>query len=133
MSEPLFLRSEDVEKLHTMAVHRFGGSKGLRDRNAFESAVNQPKNIFYYEQGDLFDMAAAYCFHIAQAQAFFDGKSLWKGSVQVFMLLAQETKYESFNKIYNTQKFSKTDKYADNPAQLDTAYIRSSTLIEILF
>ena len=56
-----------------------------------------------------------------------------KGSVQVFMLLAQETKYESFNKIYNTQKFSKTDKYADNPAQLDTAYIRSSTLIEILF
>ena len=40
MNEPLFLRSEDVEKLHTMAVHRFGGSKGLRDRNAFESAVN---------------------------------------------------------------------------------------------
>ena len=28
---------------------------------------------------------------------------------------------------------SKTDKYADNPAQLDTAYVRSSTLIEILF
>ena len=73
MNEPLFLRSEDVEKLHTMAVHRFGGSKGLRDSNAYESAVNQPKNIFYYEQGDLFDMAAAYCFHIAQAQAFFDG------------------------------------------------------------
>ena len=36
--------------LHTMAVHRFGGSKGLRDRNAFESAVNQLKNIFYYAQ-----------------------------------------------------------------------------------
>ena len=40
MNEPLFLRSEDVEMLHTMAVHRFGGSKGLRDRNAFETAVN---------------------------------------------------------------------------------------------
>ena len=26
-----------------------------------------------YDQGDLFDMAAAYCFHIAQAQAFLDG------------------------------------------------------------
>ena len=67
MNEPLFLRVEDVEKLHTMSLQRFGGSEGLRDRNAFESAVNHPKNIFYYDQGDLFDMAAAYCFHIALA------------------------------------------------------------------
>ena len=73
MDEPLFLRVEDVEKLHAMSLEHFGGSEGLRDRNAFESAVNHPKNIFYYDQGDLFDMAAAYCFHIAQAQAFLDG------------------------------------------------------------
>jgi len=73
MDEPLFLRVEDVEKLHTMSLQRFGGSEGLRDRNAFESAVNHAKNICYYDQGDLFDMAAAYCFHIAQAQAFLDG------------------------------------------------------------
>ena len=36
MDEPLFLRAEDVEKLHTMSLQRFGGSAGLRDRNAFE-------------------------------------------------------------------------------------------------
>lgn len=73
MDDPAFLRVEDVEKLHAMAVERFGGSVGLRDRNAFESAVHQPKNVFHYGGGDLFDMAAAYCFHIAQAQAFLDG------------------------------------------------------------
>jgi len=73
MDEPLFLHVQDVEKLHAMSLQRFGGSEGLRDRNAFESAVNHPKNIFYYDQGGLFDMAAAYCFHIAQAQAFLDG------------------------------------------------------------
>lgn len=73
MDEPLFLRAEDVEKLHDMSLQRFGGSEGLRDRNAFESAVHHPKNIFHYAQGDLFDMAAAYCVHIAQAQAFLDG------------------------------------------------------------
>ena len=73
MDEPLFLRVEDVEKLHAMSLQRFRGSEGLRDCSAFESAVNHPKNIFYYDQGDLFDMAAAYCFHIAQAQAFLDG------------------------------------------------------------
>jgi len=32
-----------------------------------------PRNVYYYSQGDLFDVAAAYCYHIAQAQAFFDG------------------------------------------------------------
>jgi death-on-curing protein len=73
MDDPLFLRVEDVEALHAMSLQRFGGSEGLRDRNAFESAVFHPQNIFYYAQGDLFDMAAAYCFHIAQAQAFLDG------------------------------------------------------------
>lgn len=66
MDEPLFLRVEDVERLHAMSLERFGGSDGLRDRNAFESAVHQPKNVFFYGGGDLFDMAAAYCFHIAQ-------------------------------------------------------------------
>ena len=73
MDDPAFLRVEDVEKLHAMALERFGGSEGLRDRNAFESAVHQPKKVFYYGGGDLFDMAAAYCCHIAQAQAFLDG------------------------------------------------------------
>jgi len=32
-----------------------------------------PRNVYFYAQGDLFDVAAAYCFHIAQAQAFIDG------------------------------------------------------------
>lgn len=32
-----------------------------------------PRNVYYYAQGDLFDVAAAYCYHIAQAQAFIDG------------------------------------------------------------
>lgn len=73
MDEPLFLRVEDVEKLHDISLKKFGGSEGLRDRNVFESAVNHPKNLFYYDQGDLFDLAATYCVHIAQAQAFLDG------------------------------------------------------------
>ena len=33
----------------------------------------QPKNTFYYGAGELFDVAAAYAFHIAQAQACLDG------------------------------------------------------------
>ncbi len=32
-----------------------------------------PLNVWFYGQGDLFDVAATYAFHIAQAQAFLDG------------------------------------------------------------
>ena len=86
MDVPLFLRVEDVEKLHAMSLQRFGGSEGLRDRNAFESAVHHPQNIFYCDQGDLFDMAAAYCVHIAQVQAFLDGnKRTGAAAVIVFL------------------------------------------------
>ncbi len=73
MSEPLFLAVEQVERLHEKLIDRFGGTQGLRDPLLFEGAVIHPRNVYYYAQGDLFDVAAAYAFHIAQAQAFLDG------------------------------------------------------------
>lgn len=73
MSDPCFLTVEQVETLHRRSLELFGGSGGTRDQNAFESAVAHPRNIYLYAQGDLFDVAAAYCFHLAQAQAFVDG------------------------------------------------------------
>ena len=38
-----------------------------------ESAVFHPQNVYFYGRGDLYDIAAAYAFHIAEAQAFLDG------------------------------------------------------------
>lgn len=73
MSEPLFLTFGEVETLHRLSIARFGGSSGLRDRGGAEAAVEQSKHTFYYGGGDVFDVAAAYAFHIAQAQAFLDG------------------------------------------------------------
>lgn len=73
MSEPSFLTVAQVERLHEKLINRFGGSQGLRDRVLFESAVIQPRNVYYYSQGDVFDIAAAYAFHISEAQAFLDG------------------------------------------------------------
>ena len=70
---PRFLRVEGGEALHAMSLKLSGGRSGLRDRNAFESAVNQPQSLYFYDQCDLFDIAAVYGFHMAQAQAFVDG------------------------------------------------------------
>ncbi len=73
MSNPVFILIEEVERLHALSSARFGGTLGVRDRGGLEAAVEQPKHTFYYGRWDLFDIAAAYAFHIAQAQAFLDG------------------------------------------------------------
>jgi death-on-curing protein len=59
MSEPSSLTVEQVEWLHKVAIDRFGGTHGLRDRLLLEGAVFHPRNVYYYARGDLFDIAAA--------------------------------------------------------------------------
>jgi death-on-curing protein len=73
VSEPRFLTVKQVERLHGRLIELFGGTQGIRDPSLFEGSVIHPRNVYYYAQGDLFDVAAAYAFHIAQAQAFLDG------------------------------------------------------------
>lgn len=73
MRDPEFLSVGQVERLHARLVASFGGTQGVRDAGAFEGAVLQPRNVFLYDGGDLFEIAAAYAFYIAQAQAFLDG------------------------------------------------------------
>ena len=71
--EPVFLTREVIDNLHSDSLAMFGGSVGVRDDGLVESALGSAKNAWYYGQGDIFDVAAAYAFHIAQAQAFIDG------------------------------------------------------------
>ncbi len=73
MSDPVFLSLEQVASLHRISLELHGGQEGLRDESAFEGAVFQPQNIWHYAQGDLFDVAAAYAYHLSQSQAFIDG------------------------------------------------------------
>ncbi len=84
--DPAFLSVEQVEAIHRVALERHGGRDGLRDPAAFESAVLQPRNGWYYAQGDLCDVAAAYAFHLAESQAFLDGnKRTGMGAALVFL------------------------------------------------
>ena len=88
MSEPVFLTVAQVEILHQKSIARFGGALGVRDRGLFESAIIQPQHTYYYAGGDLFDVAAAYAFHLAEAQACFDGnKRTAVASAFAFLML----------------------------------------------
>jgi death on curing protein len=70
---PLFLSLQQLDDLHDRALDAFGGSPGIRDKGLLASAVNQPQNDYFYGDADLCGIAAAYCFHIAEAQAYLDG------------------------------------------------------------
>ncbi len=74
-AEPLFLTLDEVLDLHEDQIQRFGGSSGVRDQALLESAVAVPSSTFAgeYLHPDLFEMAAAYAFHIAENQPFLDG------------------------------------------------------------
>ena len=73
MNEPVFLTFSQVQTLHRLSIEHFGGADGIRDMALFEGAIAQPQQVYFYTHADLFDVAAAYAFHIAQAQACFDG------------------------------------------------------------
>jgi death on curing protein len=74
-TDPLFLDVDDVIEIHTTQLAVFGGSAGLRDRGLLESAVAQPQASFggEFAHEGLFEMAAAYLFHIASNHPFVDG------------------------------------------------------------
>lgn len=88
MSEPEFLDVEDVLAIHAALLEEHGGQAGIRDRGLLESAVATPRVTFGGEllHEDLFAMAAAYAFHIAENQPFLDGnKRAALGAALVFL------------------------------------------------
>ena len=73
VDEPRFLKLAEVLYLHDESLARFGGLSGVREPGLVESALGSAQNVFWYGHGNLFDIAAAYAFHIAESQAFVDG------------------------------------------------------------
>ena len=86
MNEPIFISREVVLAIHRVSLERHGGLDGLRESGLLDSALMQPEATYYYGQGDLFAIAAAYAFHIAQNQPFIDGnKRTAVGSAYLFL------------------------------------------------
>lgn len=72
---PSFLTLEDVLEIHSELVDRYGGSQGVRDLGLLQSALAMPQvgSGGSYFHSDVFEMAAAYLFHIVKNHPFIDG------------------------------------------------------------
>ena len=72
---PLFLNLEEALAIHHDQIHRYGGKGGVRDLGLLQSALAMPSagSSTEYYHSDLFEMAAAYVFHIVKNHPFLDG------------------------------------------------------------
>ncbi len=72
---PLFFNLREVLKIHQDQIDRYGGEPGIRDLGLLKSALAMPAARFGGRllHNDLFEMAAAYLFHITMSHPFVDG------------------------------------------------------------
>jgi death-on-curing protein len=75
MMKPRFLDLAEVLEIHQSRIELYGGSPGLRDFGLLQSALAQPSAGIGGEflHADLYDMAAAYLFHLSSNHPFVDG------------------------------------------------------------
>lgn len=74
MTEPTWIDLEIAMALHARQIIEHGGADGIRDLGMLESALDRPKNKWYYdESATVHDLAAAYAYGIAMNHPFVDG------------------------------------------------------------
>jgi death-on-curing protein len=84
----VFLRKREVLEIHKRLIEEFGGSGGLRDEGALESALLSVENRAFYENAGLAICAATDAYHLAQAHSFVDGnKRLAAAASEIFLEL----------------------------------------------
>jgi death-on-curing protein len=88
-SEPVFLSTDSILKIHADQIHRYGGSEGLSDPGLLESATAAPINAYHYggDALDLYDIAGAYARSLCQNHCFVDGNKRTALAAAIYFLL----------------------------------------------
>lgn len=116
MTEHLFLGLNEVIEIHNDQIQRYGGTSGIRDIELLEFAVAMPAVGFggNYVHTDIYEMAAAYLYHIVQNHPFIDGNKR-TGAVAALVFLMMNgievnADEDSFEKMVRSAAEGKTDK-----------------------
>ena len=90
MKNIAFLTLAEVVEIHKDQIQQYGGADGIRDINLLSSAIAMPYASFSgcFLHSDIYEMSAAYAFHISQNHPFVDGnKRTALASALVFLEL----------------------------------------------
>ena len=104
MKDILFLTLAEVVDIHSNQMSLYGGLPGIRDINLLSSAIAMPHASFHgeYLHNDIYEMAAAYAFHIGKNHPFVDGnKRTALVSALVFLELNGISISDSQGKLYD--------------------------------
>src|SRR5512144_548986 len=88
--QPVFLTLDEAIEIHRDQIARYGGSDDIRDVGLLQSALAMPAAMFggKFLHADLYEMAAAYLFHLVQNHPSLDGnKRVGAAATLVFLLL----------------------------------------------
>jgi death-on-curing protein len=90
--ELLFLTLDEVLEMHEQQIELYGGSHGVHDLGALESALAMPQATFggEYLHPTIAAMAAAYLFHITQNHPFVDGNKRAGANAAITFLLLND-------------------------------------------
>jgi death-on-curing protein len=93
----VFLDLDRVLATHHSVIACYGGTEGLRDAGLLESAVAMPRATFDggYLHKDLFEMAAAYLYHIVQNHPFVDGNKRTGAAAAIIFLFLNGIELEA--------------------------------------
>lgn len=83
-----FLSLKDVLAIHRRQIKEHGGSEGVRDEGLLLSALAMPQAAFFgeYAHTDIYEMAAAYLYHIVMNHPFVDGNKRTGAAAAIIFL-----------------------------------------------
>jgi death-on-curing protein len=87
---PRFLSLDEALAIHRDMIARYGGVPGIRDMGLLESALGMPQATYdgRFLHTDIYEMAAAYLFHMVKDHPFVDGnKRAGAATALIFLYL----------------------------------------------
>jgi len=102
--EPHFLSLAEALEIHQDQIIRYGGALGIRDIDLLKSAMGMPSATFggNFLHTDIYEMAAAYLFHIVKNHPFVDGNKRTGAMAMLVFLSLNECEF-----------FAPQDKFTD--------------------
>ncbi len=97
MAIPLFLDMDHVIRLHRSMLANYGGLEGLRDAGLLHSAIAMAQASYdgEYLHDDIFEMAAAYLYHIVQNHPFTDGNKRTGAACAIVFLAMNDIRIDN--------------------------------------
>ncbi len=89
MKKLVFLDLSEVVEIHRDQIARYGGRPGIRDIDLLQSALAMPAAGVGedYLHADIYEMAAAYLFHLVRNHPFVDGNKRTGAAAAIVFLI----------------------------------------------